>query len=541
MNCFKSSNISDGVCPHCGENLINPQQEPFLPQKTLIGNRYYVGKAIKMDGEGLEYAGYDKIENSRVYIRELFPSKICHRDNDFKKALVYPNKAHKFQKILADFLKYFRSIARLRNLSSITAVYDIFEENNTAYVIFEWIEGIKLDKYMGSRSEPLKWNEAQSLFMPLLSSLIYMSNAKVHHLGICPENIIVTDEQKLKLSGFATKNLRNLYSCIEGQLYDGCSAIEQYNENFEPSEITDVYGFSATLFWALTGEYPLSAPKRKNNDKLLMPKNILEFLPENVVSALANALRVYPNSRTISFENLRIELSDFPILHVQDISSGSRPVDSSSAMQKKHQKNSNAIWGIVSCACALIILISALIVYWFWLRNNSNNKNSTPQKTEISEIDKVYSAAEEMAEEEKEKEKDSTVPVPNLIGKNYKSLNDSSKDYQLVIMGEDFSDKVDEGSIISQNPSPGEEMEKGATIAVNLSKGSKQKVLPEIKGKNLSEASQLITAQKLVPVQTFEFSKEFPEGTVIGYKNYNPGEKLEYGSEVTIIISKGSI
>ena len=539
MNCFKSSDILNGTCPHCGKNLVNPQAEPFLPQKTLLANRYYIGKAIKMDGEGLEYAGYDKVENSRVYIREFFPSQICQRSENFEKILVLTNKSSEFRRLLTDFLKYFRSIARLRNLSSIAAVYDIFEENNTAYVIFEWVEGIKLDKYMSSRSEPLEWHKAQALFMPLLSSLIYMSNAKVHHLGICPENIIVTSEQKLILSGFATKNLRSLHSDIDSQLYDGCSAIEQYTENFEPAEVTDVYGFSATLFWSLTGEFPLTAPKRKNNDKLLMPKDILDVIPENVISALANALRVYPNNRTISFENLRIELSDSPILHVQDISSGFRPNSPEPSMQKKPQKNSTAIWGIVSCACALIILISALVVYWFWLRNNSNNKNSSSQQTEISEIDKVYSAAEKM--EEESKEKSDTIPVPNLIGKNYKSLNDSAKDYQLAIMGEDFSDKIEEGSIISQNPSPGEEMERYAAIAVNLSKGSKQRTLPEIEGKSVSEASQLITAQRLVPVQTSEFSKEFAEGVVIGYKNYKPGEKLEYGSEVTIVISKGSI
>lgn len=539
MNCFKSSETSIAKCPYCGENLANPQPQPFLPQKTLLANRYYIGKALKMDGEGLEYIGYDKIENSKVYIREFFPSKICKRDNDFQKITICSDKYTEFKKLLNDFLKYFRSVARLRNLSSITAVYDIFEENNTAYIIFEWIEGVKLDKYMGSRTEPLKWSEAQAMFMPLLSALIYMSKAKIHHLGICPENIIVTSEHKLKLSGFATKNLRNLYSDIEGQLYDGCSAIEQYNKDFEPSESTDVYGFSATLFWALSGEYPLSALKRKNNDKLLVPKNVLEFLPENVVSALANALRVYPNSRTISFENLRIELSDSPILHIQDISGQPFSHSSELSMSKKSPKSSTAIWGIVSGACALIILVSALIVYWFWLRNNSNNKNVTSSQTETSEIDKVYSAAEEMNEELKEKA--DTIAVPNLIGKNYKSMDGQDGNYQIVVMGEDFSEKIEEGYIISQNPNPGEEMERYSTIAVNLSKGSKQRTLPEIQGKSLSEASQLITVQKLVPVQTFEFSKEFPEGTVIGYKNYNPGETLEYGSEVTIVISKGNI
>ena len=84
-------------------------------------------------------------------------------------------------------------------------------------------------------------------------------------------------------------------------------------------------------------------------------------------------------------------------------------------------------------------------------------------------------------------------------------------------------------------------MEQGSTIAVNVSKGSKKRTLPNITGKTLSEASQLITAAKLVPVQSSDFSKEYPEGIVIGYKTHKAGDSVDYGSEVTIVVSQGAV
>ena len=83
-------------------------------------------------------------------------------------------------------------------------------------------------------------------------------------------------------------------------------------------------------------------------------------------------------------------------------------------------------------------------------------------------------------------------------------------------------------------------MSPDSTIAVTISKGSKKRVLPEIAGKTLSEASQLLTNAKFIPTSTAEFSADIPEGSVIGYKNYKAGDKLDYNTEVVIVVSKGT-
>ena len=108
-----------------------------------------------------------------------------------------------------------------------------------------------------------------------------------------------------------------------------------------------------------------------------------------------------------------------------------------------------------------------------------------------------------------------------------------------MLLSEEFSDEIAEGCIISQTPSAGEEAYEGTMIAVNVSKGKKAKPLPSVEGKTLSEASQLLSENKIKSDSVSEFSDKYPEGTVVGYKNHKAGDEVEYGSQVTLIVSKG--
>ena len=183
-------------------------------------------------------------------------------------------------------------------------------------------------------------------------------------------------------------------------------------------------------------------------------------------------------------------------------------------------------------------------VYWFWLRGGSQVSTSqeTSSKENNLELNKSNDSDQDKAVEDiSEQQKSEKIIVPNLIEKNYKKLQqDQFLEYRLVLLSEDFSDNISEGCIISQSPSQGEEINKGSTIAVTVSKGSKKRSLPDIKGKTLSEASSLITAEKLIPVSTLEFSAEYEEGIVMGYRDYSVGDKLDYGSTVVIVVSRGA-
>ena len=535
MNCMEILSGQDEICPHCNESTNRVQPAPFMPEQTIIADRYIVGKGLEINGEGLSYIGFDISKKSKVYIREFYPSNLCSRLENLVNVKIQNNCEKFFKNSLAQFLKYFRSVARLRNLSSIVSIYDIIEKNGTAYIICEWVQGQRLSKYLGNKGGYLEWDDARLMFLPLISSLSRMHSAGIRHLGICPDNIIVNENDELKLTGFATANLYSAGSVINDQLHDGCSALEQYLEHYEPSESTDVYGLAASLFLTLTGEYPPAATEREKRDRLMISQSLLASLPENVVSALATALRIKQNSRTISFEVLKMELLDSPVARIKNLQDYSdESYDNSNFKNKKNAKSSGYIWGMISCGIAIVVLLAGLGVYWFWLRDNvSYNKSEINATENSSKSDEVY--------EETVTDK---IPVPSFIERNLENLQSElalNSEYKIIVLSEEFHDSIGEGCIISQTPSPGEEMDKGGTIAVNISKGSKSRILPEITGKTLSEAAKLITNAKLIPkaINSTENNSEFGEGIVIGYHNKQAGDTVDYGTEVTIIVSKG--
>lgn len=534
MGCMKDIG-EETVCPYCKENRRRLQKLPFLQKESRLSERYIVGKALEINGEGSSYIGYDTEQKTPVYVKEFLPPNLCSRDSDSMDVKISEVNREKFNAELEKFLKYFRSVARLRNLSSIVAVYDIFKANNTAYVIFEWIEGMKLDKYITERGGHIKWDDARGMFLPLLSSLNDMHSANVLHLGICPKNMFVMPSGKIKLSGFAIRDLRKNGSIIESQLYDGCSAIEQYLDMYDVDNSTDVYGFTSTLFFALTGEYPPKALDRKKDDRLLMPHDLVKTFPSNVISGIASALRVYPNNRTLSFERMRAELSDSPISHIIEQEQVNVEV-TPEKKKKEKKKNSNFILGILSCIVSLIVLVICLAVYWFgWKQDGNSKSKSTENSSQSINIGENLNSLQNQGNIGK-------ISVLNLIGKNMKAAQEEAEksgSYRILLLSEEFSDKVPEGCITSQTPGAGEEIEVNSAIAVNVSKGKKMRPLPSISGKSLSEASATVISSKLRPIEVREYSNNVPEGIAIGYKNYKPGDTVEYGSKVTIVISKG--
>ena len=540
MNCMAPMKKGEDICPHCGLPSNSSQDEPFIAKRSVIGDRYILGKGLSQDSEGLSYLGYDFVKEMKVYVKEFFPSEFCERGRNGEVKIKDTSLAlENFKSLMKDFLKYFRSVARLRNLPALSAVYDILEENNTCYIIIEWVEGISLDMYLNKMGGSLQWNNARLLFMPLLSSLSRMESAGTRHLGICPENMIVTPENKIKLTGFSTFNLRTTGSLIERKLYNGCSALEQYFSDTEITESTDVYGFAASLFFALTGEYPLSAVERKKKDRLLMPSNLIKEIPENVISALANALRINPSNRTLSFETLRVELSNSPVLQVKNIYDSPDPLPRTKVKHEEPNSNMN-VWGIISCLSATLILMGCFGIYWFWLKDKNIPVEQSTQSSEY-EGNQGNNSGNNLDSSSEEIE-NIKVDTPQLVGKSVneaQSAASSANSYKVVVLSEEFHDSIEEGNIISQSPAYGEKMYPGAIIAVNVSKGPEKRVLPSISGKTLSEASLILTDAKFKPSKVSEASKDYAEGIVIGYQDHKAGDLVDYGSEIVIKVSKG--
>ena len=169
---------------------------------------------------------------------------------------IIPGCENTFQDYHADFRNHARALARMRDLPALVLLYDIFEQNNTSYTVSEYSEGITLETRLQQAGGHLRWEEVRPLFMPLMGTLISLHAAGLFHLGICPGQLIIGTDGRLRLTGFAIAKARMVNTDLKPQLMAGYAAPEQYGFDAECGAAADVYGLAATIFRTLTGNPP---------------------------------------------------------------------------------------------------------------------------------------------------------------------------------------------------------------------------------------------------------------------------------------------
>lgn len=527
-------------CPHCGFDKDSVQPAPFLPLGTILQERYLVGKQIDNSVEGAYYIGYDNFMHSVIVIHEFLPSGICGRAPGNVELVIRDGSEQTFETLKKSFLEYYRTLARLRELSSITPIYDIFSENGTCYTVEEKLDCITFGEYIERSGGSIDWNTARPMFMPVLSALTSIHEAGITHFGINPESLVVTPAGKLRLQSFAIREVRQQNNLIAAELFDGCSAPEQYDSNAYLDERTDVYGFTATLFFALTGRLPEDADKRKPDGKLPLPTSVFKQLPPHVVTALAGGLQVLRSARTKSCEELKTQLSAAPTVRAIQ-NEATRNAAQAAAVRSYNAKKKSGIpgfaWVLVSCLSALLIFVVAAII-WISQSNfniviSDNSESSTASETVASSTASVVSETSDP---------NSTV-APNLIDKEYSRVLSESSGADYTILQESeamFNSTIQEGHIVSQIPEAGSVISKGSTIVVVVSKGPQQRELPAINNLTVEEAIKTLSEMGFIVNKAEVANDQVAKGSVIGYKDYKVGDTAPYGSKLTITVSIGA-
>ncbi len=541
MNCMGKLG-EDHVCPRCGYNDETDFQAPdALMYRAILQERYLVGRAMIVSGEGITYIGFDLELQSPIELREFFPYRTAARVGT-QRVAARADKEELFEEKLREFLDHAKKLAHMREITAISQIYDIFEENGTAYTVSEWHESISLRYFVERSGGNLHWNAARQLFMPVLSALGSVHENDCGHYGLSPSSLRILPDGKMKITGFEIESARRSDSGLTADLIAGCAAAEQYEDDAALDEATDVYGFAATLFFALTGALPQDAQKRMHDSRLMIPTAILKNIPPHVITALANALQVEPEKRTKTFERLRAELSAAPTVmaSIEETASIRRIVSQQPQQErriKSPRKRAPAfLWFILPFLLTLIVLGSGI---WLWY-----TKTMPVEEDESSAISEPVSstAPEQSSEPESSSLPPNAVLIPNLVGKNYEELiAEGNSDFRIMLGERKFSDEYEEGLILSQTPSyeSGKYGEKGDIIVVNVSKGESLIELPSIYGYTLAGASQTLSDLGFTPTKVDVYSDYIDRGLVVGYKDYYTGDKVSYGSQIIIEVSMG--
>lgn len=292
MGCMRKLDW-DGRCRYC--NFLEeayPKDKNHLPLHTLLKNgEYLVGRVLGEGGFGITYIGLDMALLQRVAIKEFYPVCMAERGSAENDSVVRPLHAKKeadFQKGLQSFLSEGRALAQFSNLDGVVGVKSFFRENGTAYLVMEYVEGIRVKDYVKSFGV-LEPETVFSMVKQVILDLHRIHGEHILHRDVSVDNLIIDQDGKLILIDFGSaKNLAKSTGRTETVLYkQGYSALEQYSMDGKQGPWTDVYGLCASIYYMLTGLTPKSATERVIDDTM---KPLREILPQSLEKNMLDAV-----------------------------------------------------------------------------------------------------------------------------------------------------------------------------------------------------------------------------------------------------------
>lgn len=537
MSCMREIGEAQ-QCPHCGYHVGTPQISPYLPVRTVVGNRYLVGKLLEYNGDGATYIAWDINDKKAVKIREFLPDTLCSRKPGEKAVSVMSGCEIAFNDCMSDFLELWRRLTRMSGLSALENVTEVFEENGTAYAISEYIESISLRDYLlRNKAGYISWERARTLFMPVLSTLGMLHTAGIIHRGISPITLHIGRDAKMRIGGFSIWQARTARGDLTAQLFPGYAAVEQYGFEGKQGPWTDIYAFAATLYRALIGTDPIEATERLTNDRLMVPGKFAEQLPAYVINGLINALQILPEDRTRSVEQFRAELSASPAATAPDLTGSvaavgdvkepapRQPAEKKAAPKKQPAKNNGKKLDenkLIIIRTALISAIICLVVFLIVVLAFGDKIGlTTPeQTTEITTRSELVS-------------------VPNFVNRNYGEVTATPYWTNNFVFErtEQYSDTVSKGYIIAQSVAANTEVNAGTKIVLTVSLGVEQFELPYVIGMDYDAAKERLKAANFTVVKELvENDGTHTAGEVQGVSNLTVGKSYPKGTEVTLLV-----
>ena len=301
-------------CPKCG---FDPQQirgnEYALPPQTILAGKYLVGRVLGQGGFGITYIGWDIALERKVAIKEYYPNGQANRTPGTRVLTWYTsdNALQARQAGMEMFLKEARKMARVDDIPGVVRVRDLFRENDTAYIVMDFVEGETLKARL-KRTGPMSWDQAKDIFRPAIRAMEQVHKAGLIHRDLSPDNLMLTPEGKVKILDLgAAKDLNINTGASSMQVAKGgFSPFEQYTQRGGSGPWTDVYAMAATIYYTLTGKIPPAAIDRIEEDTISWDLPRIDTLPSNALEALKQAMTVSAKKRTQTMGELQDGLSE---------------------------------------------------------------------------------------------------------------------------------------------------------------------------------------------------------------------------------------
>ncbi len=301
--------VSDeySFCTHCGKGSNHNAPAHHLLPGTLLQNRYQIGAALGEGGFGITYIGRDINLDMIVAVKEYFPNGYVSRSNKISATIDQPTTTDRkefFEKGCEKFLQEARVLAKFSSEPGIVNVRDFFEQNNTAYIVMEYLKGETLKEHL-KRRKKLEPNETLGILMPVMASLKKVHADGLIHRDISPDNIMLVAGGAKLLDFGAARDISAMGNkSLSIMLKPGYAPAEQYRTHGEQGPWTDVYALCATIYKCITGITPDDSIDRNFSDTLKAPSALGIAIAPAVETALLYGLTVDHRNRYQNIDEL---------------------------------------------------------------------------------------------------------------------------------------------------------------------------------------------------------------------------------------------
>ncbi len=285
-----------------------------LPVGTCL-QEFVIERLLGVGGFGIVYEAHDTQLNRRVAIKEYMPTSMAARVDGATVSLRSQAKSQDFASGKASFINEARMLARFRH-PALIEVLRFWEQNSTAYMAMPFYQGNTLKEHLRSKGMKVpSEQELRSLLLPILDGLEHMHAEQVYHRDISPDNIMILDDGRSILLdlGAARRLEAQSTQAVTMLVKPGYAPIEQYAVDtvIEQGPWTDIYGWGATAYFALTGKPPPPSASRIMSDSI---NYLVELKPAGYslqfLEAVDSALAVRPDDRPQTIAALKAMLGE---------------------------------------------------------------------------------------------------------------------------------------------------------------------------------------------------------------------------------------
>lgn len=502
-----------------------------MSNNKLLAGRYELIEKIGDGGMAVVYKAKDRLLNRYVAVKILRPE--FTRDAQF----------------IESFRKESQAAAGLQH-PNIVNVYDVGKEGNIYFIVMELIDGRPLSDII-EENGPLDYRNVIEIGKQVAAALSLAHKNHIIHRDVKPHNIMITKDGVAKLADFGIAKAISSSTIVNkdegGQVMGSVHYFspEQARGKYV-DEKSDVYSLGIVLYEMLTGEVPFDGDNPVEialmhiNEDIKPPSQIIDNVPPALEKIILKATDKYQTNR---YENAEVMFEDLNNVDFLSKKIGDNILMEGAARKKKpvkiNDENEEKLNAIISDK-----------------GGKKSSKNKSKSSDEKSKFKKAlpwiialialiivgavggYFLSSKFLDDDNKK-----IEVPSLKGMTYDEASDELDSLNLKIeKGDDvYSAEIEKGKIVSQSPIAKTKVKKGSKIKVNISKGKKAGLVPNLIGKTYNDADISATLSQygfVLGNVTYDESEKYDEGIIIN-QTPSAGSTSRAGSAINIVVSKG--